>query len=179
MKDNNLSCVQADMQKEVFDNLCKDKWDRELQLKFGEYADVVCNTKATIDGGETYLTLGIYDITDNLVNFSEELSSLINLSNGETRELIEQYLDIFNLSADVDWNEESEKAEISISMDEPYIDEFTEDEVINIIKNEEKMLISEKLADCLEKFIHDFMHNANLDFGYRWQEWTLSNPETI
>ena len=36
MKDNNLSCVQADMQKEVFDNLCKDKWDRELQLKFGE-----------------------------------------------------------------------------------------------------------------------------------------------
>ncbi len=177
MKDNNLNCANADMQKEVFDTLCKDIWNAKLQSKFGEYADVVCNTKPTVDGGETYLTLGIYDVTDNLINFSEDLSSVLNLSKDETKLLIEKYLELFNLSADIDWDEKSKKANVSISMDEPYIDEFTKDEDLNIIRNEDKMLISEKLADCLEKFIQAFMHDAEVDFGYKWQEWTLSNPE--
>ena len=39
------------------------------------------------------------------------------------------------------------------------------------------MLISEKLADCLEKFIETLMHDADVDFGYKWREWTTCNPE--
>ena len=174
---NNTNCIVADRQKEVFDNLCKNKWDEKLQSKFGEYADIICNITPTIDGGETYLTVGIYDIKEELVNFSEELSSILGVSNDRAKSFLERYIEIFNISADIDWNEKEEKAEISISLDEPYTDELTDEEDLMIIRNEEKMLISEKLADCLEKFIETLMHDADVDFGYKWREWTTCNPE--
>lgn len=165
---NNTSCIIADQQKEIFDNLCKDKWDAKLQSKFGQYADVVCNTKSTEDGGEAYLTLGIYNIQEELVNFSEELSSKLNLNKEETKLLIEKYIEIFNLTVDIEWKEAENKAEASLSLDNPYTDEFTDTEDLKVIKNEEKMLITEKLADCIEDFINTFMHDVDLDFDYKW-----------
>ena len=174
---NNTNCIVADRQKEVFDNLCKNKWDEKLQSKFGEYADIICNTTPTIDGGETYLTVGIYNIQEELVNFSDELSSVLGISSDSAKSLIEKYIEIFNISADIDWDEKEEKAKISISSDEPYVDEFTDEDDLIVIRDEKKMLISEKLADCLEKFIETLMHDADVDFGYKWREWTTCNPE--
>lgn len=174
---NNTNCVIADKQKEVFDNLCKSKWDAKLQEKFGEYADVDCNTKATVDGGEAFLTLGIYNAQEELTNFSQELSNILGISNNKSKDLIEKYIEIFNMTADIEWEEDNNKPNISILLDEPFIDEFTSEEDLEIIKNEEKLAISEKLGDCIAEFIKTFMHDADLDFGYKWNEWNTCNPE--
>ena len=173
----NLSCINADKQKEVFDNLCKDKWDKKLQSKFGEYAVIECETKATEDGGESYLTFGIYYVQDELVNFSEELAEIIGSSKNEAKTLIEKYIEIFNITVNVEWSERLKTPIIEIFLDEPYIDEDTESDDLRIIKNEEKLLISEKLANCICTFVDKLMHDANVEFGYKWNEWNTCNPE--
>ena len=66
--ENQMNCIIADVQREVFNNLCKDTWDNKLQSKFGQYAELICNTRPTEDGGETYLTLGIYNTQEELIN---------------------------------------------------------------------------------------------------------------
>lgn len=174
---NNTNCLIADTQREVFDNLCKNKWDAKLQVKFGEYAEINCDTRATVDGGETFLTLGIYNVQEELINFSQELSNILGISNDESRELIEKYIEIFNVTADVEWDEDNNKPNISILLDEPFVDELTPQDDLEIIKNEEKLNISEKLGDCIAEFIEKLMHDADLEFGYKWNEWNTCNPE--
>lgn len=171
------SCINADIQKEVFDNLCKDELDKKLQAKFGEYADIICNTKATKDGGETYLSIGLYDVADAVINFSDKLSIELALSNEDTNILLEKYIDIFNLSLDIDYDECLDKKEIVIYTESPYIDEFTEQEVLDIINYSISISIDKKIVGYIKSFMDEFLNDANKTFGYRWQEYVLSNPE--
>ena len=173
----NLNCSIADMQKEVFDNLCKPELDRKLQNKFGNYADIICNTKATEDGGETYLAVGIYDLSDSIVNFSEELSKRLNLPIEDIKVFIEKYIDIFNMSLDVEYDEELNKKNIIFYTESPYTDEFTEQEVLDIIKYSAENSIDKKIVIIIKDFMDNFMNYANKKFGFSWQGYAILNPE--
>lgn len=174
---NTFNCLRADIQKEIFDMLCKNELDKYLQSKFGEYADIICNTKATEDGGEIYLCVGIFDIRDELVNMSEELSEALNIDSCLAKNILEVCLPLFEVSVDIEYDTLSNVRYVKLFSESPYIDEFTDTNTLNTIDLYNTLKVEEKLVACIKTFMDDFISIAESAFSSKESEYVTCNPE--
>lgn len=177
LNENTGDCSHADLLKEIFDNLCKKDLDEKLQMKFGEYADVVCNTIPTNDGGETYLSVGIYDIKEEVLNFSSELANILKLEISVVVDLLNTYINMYNMSIDIEYDYNANIQDIKLFTDRPYIDEDTSQDTLDLLKFGNNIEFEKKITLCLKDYMDNFMSNADKEFSYKYLEYIVCNPE--
>lgn len=122
---NSGSCIKADSMVNYFNQVekHKDAVESILKSKLGEYASVNTDTVATEDGGYMTISFGISDVNDELVNFASEVSSKIDIDVDVAKKAIESYIDLYNISADIEWNEDPESLNVELfSGDKNYKD---------------------------------------------------------
>lgn len=167
----NVSCLRGDIMIGYFVALHKEILDKKLKSKFGEYAESSVNVVADEDGGDIKLSFGVYDLRDELVNFSQDVAQRINSDkdykyNDFTKEEIEktiaQFIEYNNLNIDIDW-EENEKSIILFYNDENYK---------TMTRNNEcdayNFMILEELYNAIESFIDETMNTSIKQFNEAW-----------
>ena len=151
----------------------KNALDERLQSKFGEYADSNVNTISTKDGGYITLSFGIYDIREELVNFSKEVSDILNsnklysehdLTESDVRKSIESLIGLNNINLDLDWEEESEDNKIVLF----YNDRDYREMVVENEYDKWRFDIMDSLYQSINEFINSTMDEAIKSFNEAW-----------
>lgn len=172
---NNISCVYGDLMQEYF--IVKEKHkkalDEKLQSKFGEYADVNVDTVPSEDGGHIALSFGMYNVREELVNFAKEVSNKINseksedvpeLTEVESKNTIQNLIDIYNLNLDIEWQEEPKSCGITIY----YNDEDYKNMDVSNENNKWKFNIIDALYDSIKEFVDNMMKESIKCFDECW-----------
>lgn len=167
----NVSCLRGDIMEQYFVALHKEILDRKLQSKFGEYAKSSVSVVADEDGGDIKLSFGLYDLRDELVNFSQDVAQRINNSkyyeyNDFTKEEIEksisQFIEYNNLNVDIDW-EEDKKSILLFYNDKNYKTMTISNECDTC-----NFMILEELYSSIENFIDETMKTSIKQFNEAW-----------
>lgn len=169
-----ISCVYGDLMKEFFEMKEEHKatLDNKLKSKFGEYADSTVNTIPSENGGHITLSFGMYDVKEELVNFAQEVTEIINNKNeleipftiAEAKNKIQNLIDCHNLNLDLDWEEKSNCYKAVLF----YNDEDYKTMVISNVNDQMNFEVMDALYDSIKDFVDDTMKNAIKVFDQCW-----------
>lgn len=180
-----ISCIRADLMKEYFIGIHEEGLNKKLQSKLGEYAEITINTVSNEDGGDIELSLGIYNLREELVNFSGAVAQRINndkdyeyndVTAEEVEKTINQLLDIYNVNMDIDWEEKAKMIHLFFK-DSLYdnMDIYNEmQRYYYIILDELYNSISDFLNDTINQTIKEFNEAWVLEYS-AYEEDTLEN----
>lgn len=171
----NISCVNGDSMLEYFTMVEKHKktLDKQLQSKFGEYADSNVDTVSDENGGHITLSFGKYDVREELVNFAKEVSDRINseksedvpdLTESEAEKTIQNLIDFYNLNLDIEWQEEPESCNMTLY----YNDEDYKKMDVSNENNKWKFDIMDMLYCSIKDFVNDAMKESIKCFDESW-----------
>ena len=166
-----MSCVRGDLMKEYFVARHLDVLNKKLQSKLGEYAEIVVNTVEDENGGDIELSLGVYDLKEELVNFSQDVAERINkdkdyeyedLTKEEIERAINQFLKINNLNIDIDWEEHSQI--INLFYNDSY---YTNIDIYDEMQRYNYIILDELYYTVID-FINNTINQAIKDFNEAW-----------
>lgn len=169
-----MQTINGDLMKEFFEQKEEHKLalDEVLQQKFGEYAESNVNTVSNENNDSIVLSFGIYNLKEELVNFSEETTEILNtekqeklkFSKEEIQSRIQNLIDNHKLNLDLDWEEDPSVCEIAL---------FCDDEnykTMNITNENDKLNydVIDSLAKAIENFIDNTMKESIKFFDQKW-----------
>ena len=166
-----ISCFRGDLIKDYFVARHEEKLNEKLQSKLGKYAEITINTISNEDGGDIELSLGVYDLRDELVSFSQVVAERINndkdydyddFTAEEVERTIKQFLNINNLNIDIDWKEDSKSITLFFN-DKDYKSISFEGEM-----DKHKAIILDELYNAVNHFIDDTIKTAIKEFNEAW-----------
>ena len=166
-----ISCVRGDLMKEYFVVRHLDVLNDKLQSKLGKYAEIAINTIPDEDGGYIKLSLGIYDLKKELVNFSQDVAERINedkdyeyedLTKEEIEKTIKQFLNINNLNIDIDWEEKSKMIHLFYNNSL-----YTNIDIYDEMQRYHYIVLDE-LYNSVTDFLNNTINQAIKEFNEAW-----------
>ena len=167
----NISCIKADKMEEYFIAKHKDNLDKKLQSKLGKYAEITINTIANEYGGDISLSLGAYDLREELINFSNDVAAQINnnkyyeyidITSQEIEKSIYQYIQNNNLNVDIDWEEDSKSIQLFFN-DKNYKDIEKEKIFYDYI-----FIVLDELYNAIYNFLNKTIYDSIREFNEAW-----------
>ena len=165
------NCVVADYMVDRFTQLDihKKSVNEVLQSRLGEHADVSTKTIANECGGNMILEFGIYDITEEILNFSDMISNKIDITEDVVKSTLSSYLESFNVTVDIEWSEEPSKNEVNIflgsdnfrNLKSKYESEKIRFEVLDALENSIKDFVDSTLTEASNKFTKCWVYEYN------------------
>ena len=149
------SCERADVMVEYFNNVEKhrDELNEKLQEKFGECANITCNTVADENGGDIRISFGMYDVRYELMSFIPEISTKLDITVDSAREYMRNLLDSYDMNMDIDWEEDLSKTKIELFYN-------GEDYKVLAIKDDEASKFRFEFMDVLYYSVKEFLDNT-------------------
>lgn len=178
-----ISCFRGDLIKEYFVARHEESLNEKLQSKLGEYAEITVNTIANEDGGDIELSFGIYNLREELVNFSEDVAKRINedkdyeyedITKEEIERAINQFLNINNLNIDIDWEEKSKMIHLFYNNSlYTNIDIYDEMQRFNYI-------VLDELYNSVKSFLDETIMTSIKEFNEAWvYEYSAYEEENL
>jgi hypothetical protein len=165
-QESSLYSLVGDIQQEVFENICLKPLNDKLIKLFGEYASANLDVIKTDDGGYIQVSFEMENISSELVNFSDEvLSKTLNLIQEVCSENITNFIDAYELTADVAWGENL-GIKVDLFLRGKEFTEYIKESDLEYLKEVEIFLNALKVS--IEEKVDAIMQDAVNEFNDFW-----------
>lgn len=164
------NCVVADSMVEYFTQVDrhKDALNKKLQERLGEYASIDTKTVADECGGNMLLEFGLYDLDEEILNFADMVAKKIDITEEVAKSTLNSYLDLYNITVDMTWEEEPKKNEVKVFIGS---DHFKDVKVVfeaDKIRYEVLEALEESISEFIDSTINESINLFNKCWVYEY-----------